>query len=89
MIRKKLKIVNKLGLHARAAIKLTNLASRYQSKIFIHFNNRDTNVRSILGLMVLAANKGSEVELMATGNDEKEAIEAIEKLINNKFDEEE
>ena len=89
MIRKKLKIVNKLGLHARAAIKLTNLASRYQSKIFIHFNNRDTNARSILGLMVLAANKGSEIELAATGDDEKEATEAIEALISNRFGEEE
>lgn len=89
MIRKKLKIVNKLGLHARAAIKLTNLASRYRSKIFIHFNNRDTNARSILGLMVLAANKDSEIELTATGDDEKEATEAIEALINNKFGEEE
>ena len=89
MIHKKLKIVNKLGLHARAAIKLTNLASRYQSEILIHFNNRDVNARSILGLMVLAANKGSEIELTATGDDEKEATEALEELVNNKFGEEE
>ncbi|QTS84131.1 HPr-like protein Crh [Coxiella endosymbiont of Amblyomma nuttalli] len=87
MIHKKLKIVNKLGLHARAAIKLTNLASRYQSKIFIHFNKRDINARSILGLMVLAANKGSEIELTTIGEDEKEAATAIEELINNKFGE--
>lgn len=89
MIRKKLKIVNKLGLHARAAIKLTKLASRYQSEILIRFDNHDVNAKSIFSLMVLAANKDSEIKLTISGDDEKEAAEAIEELINNKFGEEE
>ncbi|AJC50354.1 HPr family phosphocarrier protein [Coxiella endosymbiont of Amblyomma americanum] len=89
MIRKKLKIINKLGLHARAAIKLTNVASRYQSTILVHYNNRLVNAKSLMCLMVLAINCGSEIELVVTGDDEKEATTAIRKLISNRFSEEE
>ena len=88
MIQKKLKIINKLGLHARAAIKLTNLASRYQSETFISFNDRKVNAKSLMCLMVIAATQGAEMELIVSGNDEKEATEAIERLINDKFGEE-
>ena len=88
MIQKKLKIINKLGLHARAAIKLTNLVSRYQSEIFISFNDRKVNAKSLMCLMVIAVTQNAEIELIISGNDEKEAIEAIEKLINDKFGEE-
>ena len=88
MIQKRIKIINKLGLHARAAIKLTNLASRYQSKTWVRFNNRKVNAKSLMCLMVLAVNQGAEIELTVSGKDEKEAIEAIEKLINDKFGEE-
>lgn len=89
MIRKNLKIINKLGLHARAAIKLTNLASRYQSKTLIRYNDREVNAKSLMCLMVLAINYGAEIELTITGDDEQESARAIEALINNKFGEEE
>lgn len=89
MIRKNLKIINKLGLHARAAIKLTNLASRYQSETLVRYNDREVNAKSLMCLMVLAVNCGSEIELTVTGDDEKESAAAIEELINNKFGEEE
>ena len=89
MIRKKLKIINKLGLHARAAMKLTNLASRYQSETLVRYNDREVNTKSLMCLMVLAVNCGSKIELTVTGEDEKEAVAAIEELINNKFDEKE
>ncbi|MGP3398701.1 HPr family phosphocarrier protein [Coxiella burnetii] len=88
MIQKRIKIINKLGLHARAAIKLTNLASRYQSETWVRFNERKVNAKSLMCLMVLAANQGAEIELTVSGEDEKEAMEAIEKLINDKFGEE-
>lgn len=88
MIHKKIKIINKLGLHARAAIKFTNLVSNYQSETWVQFNNRKVNAKSLMCLMVLAANQGTEIEVIVSGNDETEAMEAIEKLINDKFCEE-
>ena len=87
MQRKKIKIVNKLGLHARAAMKVVNLASRYQSEILIHYNNREVNAKSIMNVMVLAAGYGSTIEFIITGGDEEEALQAIETLIKNRFDE--
>ena len=89
MIRKKLKIINKLGLHARAAIKFTNLASRYQSETLVRYNDSEVNAKSLMCLMVLAVKYCSEIELTVTGDDEKEAVAAIEELINSKFNEEE
>ncbi len=87
MIEKKLKIINKLGLHARASSKLVQTANRYTSKITIIFNNSEVNAKSLLGLLTLAAAKGSEIIVRAEGSDEEKAINAIEKLINNKFGE--
>lgn len=89
MIKKKIEIVNRLGLHARAAMKLVNLASRYQSNILIRYNNREVDAKSIMNVMVLAASYGKTIELITFGNDEKEAMHAIEKLIKNKFGESE
>lgn len=89
MIKKKIEIVNKLGLHARAAMKLVNLASRYQSNILIRYNNREVDAKSIMNVMVLAASYGKTIELITFGNDEKDAMKAIEKLIKNKFGESE
>ena len=89
MIKHKIKIINKLGLHARAAMKLVNLSSRYQSKILICYNNREIDAKSIMNVMVLAAGYGKTIELIVSGPDEKEAINAIEKLIKNKFGESE
>ncbi len=88
MIRKKLKIINKLGLHARAAMKLTNLAGRYQSEIQIGYKGREVSAKSIMSLMVLAVSCGQEVELIVSGDDEQEAAQAVEALINDRFGEE-
>lgn len=87
MQRRKIKIINQLGLHARAAMKLVNTASRYQSEILIHYNTRKINAKSIMNVMVLAAGQGTTIELIITGDDEKEALQAIEKLINDRFGE--
>lgn len=89
MIKEKIKIINKLGLHARASMKLVNLAGRYGSEIIIRYRHHQVNAKSIMNVMVLAATKGTEIELEITGDDEKEAWEAIAKLINNRFGEKE
>lgn len=89
MIKKKLKIINKLGLHARASMKLVNLASGFKSQIFILYKNHKANAKSIMNVMVLAATKGSEIEFQIEGADENEALSALEKLIQARFDESE
>ncbi|AUH49504.1 HPr family phosphocarrier protein [Chromobacterium sp. ATCC 53434] len=87
MLRSEVEIINKLGLHARASSKFTQLASRYKSDIFIARNNRRVNGKSIMGVMMLAAAKGALVELEVSGDDEQQAMEALIALINNRFDE--
>ncbi len=87
MIKEKVEIINKLGLHARASTKLTKTASQFNSNIWITRNGKRVDAKSIMGVMMLAASKGSVIELEADGNDEAEAIEALKKLINNYFDE--
>ncbi|AAQ58490.1 HPr family phosphocarrier protein [Chromobacterium violaceum] len=87
MLRSEVEIINKLGLHARASSKFTQLASRYKSDIFISRNNRRVNGKSIMGVMMLAAAKGAKVELEISGDDEQQALEALTALINNRFDE--
>lgn len=87
MLRKKIVINNKLGLHARAAAKLVHLASRYASEILLLKNGQTVNGKSIMGVMMLAASKGTEIELEVQGEDEAAALEAIETLINNRFGE--
>ncbi|QEL56762.1 HPr family phosphocarrier protein [Chromobacterium paludis] len=87
MLRSEVEIINKLGLHARASSKFTQLASRYKSDIFIARNNRRVNGKSIMGVMMLAAAKGAKVELEISGEDEQQALEALVALINNRFDE--
>jgi phosphocarrier protein HPr len=87
MIRRTIQITNKLGLHARASAKLTQLASRHESQIFIAKGQRRVNAKSIMGVMMLAAGLGSTVELEAEGADEAEAIAALEKLFADKFGE--
>ena len=82
-------IINKLGLHARAAARFVNLASEYESDIWIEKDGREVNGKSIMGVMMLAASKGSSVILRADGSDEKQAIEALQQLIGNRFDEDE
>jgi phosphocarrier protein len=81
------KIVNKLGLHARASAKLTQTASRFASAVWISRAGRRVNAKSIMGVMMLAAGLGSTVELEADGADEASAIAEIEKLFADKFGE--
>jgi phosphocarrier protein len=87
MIKEKIEIINKLGLHARASTKLTKTASQFNSNIWIIRNGKRVDAKSIMGVMMLAASKGSIIELEAEGTDEVEAIEALKQLINNYFDE--
>ncbi len=88
MLKKEIQICNKLGLHARAAAKLVTLASEFSAEIFLHHGDKKVNGKSIMGVMMLAAGKGTSLLLCADGRDEQEAIEAIEQLVNNRFDEE-
>ncbi len=80
-------VSNKLGLHARAAAKLTRLAGQFDSEIFISRGARKVNAKSIMGVMMLAAGLGTTVELQAEGGDAQEALNAIEELFNDKFGE--
>ena len=80
-------IVNKLGLHARAAAKLTHVASSFQSEIWISRSGRRVNAKSIMGVMMLAAGKGSKVKLEAEGGDADAALKALTALIADRFGE--
>lgn len=82
-------IINKLGLHARAAAKLVMVASRFESDISICFRGKKANAKSIMAVMMLAASKGSEVKFTLTGDDASDAFNAISQLVNNLFGEEE
>ncbi len=87
MIRSTVTISNKLGLHARASAKLTKLAGSFQSEVFMTRNGRRINAKSIMGVMMLAAGLGSEVEIETDGSDEQVAMDALLALINDKFGE--
>ena len=87
MIRTTLAISNKLGLHARASAKLTKLASSFKCEVFMTRNSRRVNAKSIMGIMMLAAGMGSEVELETEGVDEQQATDALTALVNDKFGE--
>lgn len=80
-------IINKLGLHARAAAKFVNQASLFKSAVTLKRDNREVNGKSIMGVMMLAAAKGSEVELIIDGIDEKKAMQSLLELIENRFGE--
>lgn len=82
-------IVNKLGLHARASAKLTQLASKYQCEVWMSRNGRRVNAKSIMGVMMLAAAKGTTVVIETNGADEDDAMAALLDLIRNKFGESE
>ncbi len=87
MIRTSVTISNKLGLHARASAKLTKTASGFRSEVFISRGDRRVNAKSIMGVMMLAAGLGVDVEIDALGDDEQAAINALVALINDKFGE--
>jgi phosphocarrier protein HPr len=87
MTQAELEIVNKLGLHARASAKLTQLAAKYQSDVWLTRNARRVNAKSIMGVMMLAAGKGAKVLLEADGPDEADCVAALTDLINARFGE--
>ncbi|MSP52878.1 MAG: HPr family phosphocarrier protein [Gammaproteobacteria bacterium] len=87
MLRKTVTIINKLGLHARASAKFVKTAGRFTAEIKIHYDGKTVDGKSIMGIMMLAASKGTELEITAEGDDATDAINAITALINNRFDE--
>ncbi len=87
MISTPLTIINKLGLHARAAAKLVSTASKFPCQIRIQANGRSVDAKSIMSVMLLAAGQGTEIELQLDGKQEAEAAAALTALINNRFDE--
>ena len=87
MKNKKIMISNKLGLHARAAAKFVRIASGFQSEIMIHLGSHKVSGKSIMGIMMLAAGKGTEISLVTVGPDEDKAMTVLENLIINKFGE--
>ena len=88
-ISKNIEIINKLGMHARAAAQFVQLASNFTSHIEIEKDGRRVNGKSIMGVMMLAAGKGSEITLYIDGEDEENGMSKLEELINNRFNEEE
>jgi len=88
-ISRNIEIINKLVMHARAAAQFVQLASSFASHIEIEKDKRRVNGKSIMGVMMLAASKGSQITLYADGEDEEESMSSLEKLINNRFNEEE
>ena len=87
MLQREAEIINKLGLHARASAKLTQVAGTFQAHVWLSRNGRRVNAKSIMGVMMLAAAKGSTVLIETDGTDEAEAMNALEELIRNRFDE--
>ena len=87
MLKQDVLIINKLGLHARASAKLTQLASQYPCEVWLSRNNRRINAKSIMGVMMLAAAKGSTINIETNGGKEQEAMDAILALINDYFGE--
>ena len=86
---REVEIINKLGLHARASAKLTKLASQFKCDVWATRNNRRVNAKSIMGVMTLAANKGSRIQIETTGEDEVEAMVALVALVEGYFGESE
>ena len=89
MLQIEAEIINKLGLHARASAKLTQLASSFQSEIWLTRNGRRVNAKSIMGVMMLAAGKGAKIGIEADGSDADTALQALLKLVAEKFGEDE
>ncbi|MCS5709243.1 HPr family phosphocarrier protein [Candidatus Berkiella cookevillensis] len=87
MIRKKIQIINKLGLHARAAAKFVQMAARFGSHIEVIKSGKTVNGKSIMGVMMLAASQNTWIELNINGEDEEEAMLALETLMNERFGE--
>lgn len=86
-IRRTVTIRNKLGLHARAATKLAKLSHQFDARIHIRQGEQEVDAASVMGLLLLASQQGREIEIIASGQDAEAAINAIEQLIQDKFDE--
>jgi phosphocarrier protein len=89
MLQREVEIINKLGLHARASARLTQVAGRFGADVWLSRNGRRVNAKSIMGVMMLAASKGSTIVIETDGPDEAQALRAVEELIANRFDESE
>jgi phosphocarrier protein len=89
MLQREVEIVNKLGLHARASAKLTQIAAKFQADVWLTRNGRRVNAKSIMGVMMLAAGKGSTITIETEGADETEAMTALEQLVAARFGESE
>lgn len=87
MLERDIEIINKLGLHARASAKLTQTASRFEAEVWLSRNGRRVNGKSIMGVMMLAAARGTTLHLEVSGSDEAEALAAVVALIEDKFGE--
>jgi phosphotransferase system HPr (HPr) family protein len=86
---KKIEIKNKLGVHARAAALLVQTANKFSAQVILSKDGQSTDARSIMGVLTLAAAQGSKIQVEATGDDAERAVKAIEKLIDNRFNENE
>jgi phosphocarrier protein len=87
MLQREVEIINKLGLHARASARLTQVAGRFEADVWLSRNGRRVNAKSIMGVMMLAAAKGSTIMIETVGADENEAMRAVEELIASRFGE--
>jgi len=87
MVSSEVEIINRLGLHARAAAKFVNIASGFHSHVELENNGRSVNGKSIMGVMMLAASRGTTVRLLVDGDDESEASQQLIELINDRFGE--
>ena len=87
MLQQEVEIINKLGLHARASAKLTQVAGRFAADVWLSRNGRRVNAKSIMGVMMLAAAKGSTIVIEAEGEDEAEAMAAVTQLVAERFGE--
>jgi phosphocarrier protein HPr len=89
MLQQEVEIINRLGLHARASARLTQVAGQFKSEVWVSRNGRRVNAKSIMGVMMLAAAKGTRIVLETQGPDEAEAMQALEALIADRFGEDE
>ena len=89
MEKRQLTLINKLGLHARASMKLVDLASGFASDIQLHYNNTTVDAKSIMNMMVMGATCGTTIEVIIEGEDEAAAMTAIAQLFNDRFGESE
>jgi phosphocarrier protein len=87
MLQREVEIINKLGLHARASARLTQVAGQFEADVWLSRNGRRVNAKSIMGVMMLAAAKGSTIVIETVGADEREAMRALEELIASRFGE--